>query len=44
MANDFQMTVGQAHELDLAFRRNDWDAEFVKKLAGRFARPCIVGC
>lgn len=33
MADEFQMTVGQAHELEMAFRRNGWNAVEVKTLS-----------
>jgi len=33
MSDKFQMTVGQAHELDMAFDRNGWSAVEVKRLS-----------
>jgi hypothetical protein len=33
MSDKFQMTVGQAHELDMAFDRNGWSAADVKELS-----------
>lgn len=33
MADKFTLTVGQAHDLEMAFRRNGWTAADVKRLS-----------